>query len=112
MIVLVLWPFFKYPWNMREFSDFEQLLSFDKEVLEQIVREGELMLEAQLVTANAGDQRALTFMGYLVATATAAVGAAIALLLSEPPRIDRIPFCVLLVNFCIQSAKMCDSQEV
>lgn len=75
---------------MKDFQQFEHLLDFEQEVLEKIVHEGEIRLEAQLATANAADQRALTYLGYLVATATASVGAAVALLLSQAPRLPLI----------------------
>jgi hypothetical protein len=93
---LALLPFFKYPIQMKNFEEFEHLLDFDQDVLQKIVREGETMLEAQLATANAADQRALTYLGYLVATATAVVGAAVALLLSETPR---LPLVVIAFAF-------------
>jgi hypothetical protein len=54
-------------------------------ILEEVVREGEAMLAAQLTVATAADQRAMTFAGLLIAAATAATGGVIALVLSDKP---------------------------
>jgi len=102
--VLVLLPFLKYPLRMKDFAEFERFLAFDQDVLEQIVREGELMLEAQLATANAADQRALTYLGYLVATSTASVGAAIALLLTEKRPIGLIAIAFIFAGGLLYAA--------
>ncbi|WP_293967752.1 hypothetical protein [Sphingomonas sp.] len=55
------------------------------EVLEQVVREAETLIAAQLVVAGAADQRAMTFAGFLIAAATAAIGGVVALILSDKP---------------------------
>ncbi len=70
---------------MKTFPDFDQLLQFNQEVLIKIIDEGEKKLDAQLVTANAADQRALSFSGFLIGASTAVVGAAIALTISKEP---------------------------
>jgi hypothetical protein len=72
---------------MKTFEEFEQIFGFDQAVLEKIVQEGEIRLEAQLTTANSADQRALSFAGLLIGTTTATVGAAIALAIAEKPKI-------------------------
>jgi hypothetical protein len=56
----------------------------EDEVLKEVVREAEARLGAQLQIATAADQRALTFAGFLIATATAALGAGLALLTRVP----------------------------
>jgi hypothetical protein len=72
---------------MKQFEDFKSLSLFDQEIIEIIVSEGETKLEAQLATANAADQRASSFLGFLVGASTATIGAAIALTISDKPRI-------------------------
>lgn len=70
---------------MLPFKDFYHLLNFDQAVLERIVLEGEAKLQAQLSVATASDQRAISFLGFLVGAATAVIGASVALLLSNTP---------------------------
>jgi hypothetical protein len=48
-----------------------------KGVLEEIIREAEARLEAQLTAAVAADQRAMTFAGLMLAAAGAMIGAAL-----------------------------------
>lgn len=90
---------------MINFLDFEPLLSLDQEVISKIVLEGEARLNAQLATANAADQRAMSFAGFLIGTTTATVGAAIALSISDKPRIFLITVafafacCLLIATF-------------
>lgn len=62
-----------------------EISSFPIEVLDEVVREGEAMLAAQLTVATAADQRAMTFAGLLIAAATAATGGVIALMLGDKP---------------------------
>ena len=52
------------------------------EVLDEVVREAELRIAAQLETANASDQRAMAWCGFLITIATAGTGGAISLSLS------------------------------
>jgi hypothetical protein len=70
---------------MAEDNPTESLKNLPQEVLEQIVREGELMMQAQLQTHLATDQRAITFAGLMLTAATASFGAAIALVRVTPP---------------------------
>jgi hypothetical protein len=85
VLALVPVPFLVYPQKMKQFADFEHLLLLDQEVLDEIVREGELRLSSQFETATAADQRALTLIGFQTAAATAAIGASVALLLGKEP---------------------------
>jgi hypothetical protein len=66
-------------------NDFESLRALSDDVLAEIVREGETRVLAQLQIATAADQRALTFAGFLVAAATAALGGGIALMKATNP---------------------------
>ena len=66
-------------------SRIHELRKFDKPILDEVVREGEMMLAAQLAMATAADQRALTFSGFLIATGTAALGGTAAMILSTSP---------------------------
>ena len=45
----------------------------------EAIREGERLLDAQFAAATAADQRALTWAGFLIAAATAALGGGVAL---------------------------------
>jgi len=54
-------------------------------VLAEILREAESRLEAQLTAAIAADQRAMTFLGFLLALVTFLVGAAIAAATASTP---------------------------
>jgi hypothetical protein len=63
-------------------NDFEALRSFDTDVLDEIVREGELFLQAQFGAASASDQRGMAWAGFMVAAATAALAAAASLVVS------------------------------
>ena len=66
-------------------NEFEAISSLDESVQQEIIREAEMRLDAQLTVATAADQRALTFGGFLIATATAALGGGIALLTKDKP---------------------------
>ena len=57
------------------FSDFQSFASFDENILREIVREGEMEMQARLETANAADQRALTVFGFQTTVLVALVGA-------------------------------------
>lgn len=63
-------------------NDFEALRSFDQDVLDEIVREAELYLQAQFVAAAASDQRGMAWAGFMIASATAALAAAASLVVS------------------------------
>jgi hypothetical protein len=75
------------PLIMKTFQEFEQFLNFKQDILAEIVREGEIKLNAQLAVATAADQRALTISGFQIAALTALIGGVAALLLSETPNV-------------------------
>lgn len=70
-----------------------EIRGFHDDVLDEIVREGEAMLAAQLSVATAADQRAMTLAGFFIAAATAAVGGVVALILS-----DKVDWNVVLIG--------------
>jgi hypothetical protein len=55
------------------------------ELQREALREGELRIAAQFQAATAADQRALTWGGFLITSATAALGGGVALLTKTPP---------------------------
>lgn len=61
-------------------SNLDSLQKLDDDVLREVVREAERRLDAQLATANAGDQRAMAWAAILVTGAVAITGASAALL--------------------------------
>ena len=58
----------------------DSLRELDDDVLREVVREAEKLLDAQLVTANASDQRAMAWAALLVTAAIAVTGGSAALL--------------------------------
>ncbi len=62
------------------------LAGADQETLEEILREAEAFLGAQLSAAIAADQRALTFSGFLAASIVVLVGATATFALASPSR--------------------------
>ena len=66
----------------------EQLQLLREEVLDEVIREAEVMIQAQFQSHLATDQRAFTFGGLTLTAATAALGAAIALSRADPPAMD------------------------
>jgi len=68
---------------MASGNNFQELRNLPADVLAEVVREGELRVEAQLATATAADQRALTFAGFQIASATAALAGGIALIVGD-----------------------------
>jgi hypothetical protein len=70
---------------MIQINAFDPLRTLDEDVLAEVVREGELRLQAQLSTATAADQRALTLAGFQVASASAALAGGGALIVSDKP---------------------------
>lgn len=68
---------------MADCNRFEPLRTLPMEVLEEVVREGEARVVAQLDAAKAADQRALTIAGFQITSATAALGGGIALAIGE-----------------------------
>ena len=63
----------------------EALGTLPEEVLAEVVREGELKLQAQLEASLAGDIRALSLAGFSLTGSTALLGAAAALARNERP---------------------------
>jgi hypothetical protein len=92
--------------NLKPFAEFEQLLLLDQGIIEKIVSEGEARLEAQILTANAADQRALTFSGFLIGTASATLGAAIALVVSSQPKLPLIAIAFIFAAFMLVATFM------
>lgn len=66
-------------------NNFDTFRDLPEELQKTAIREGEAWLEAQLHTANSADQRALTWAGFLIAAATAALGGGIALISKSAP---------------------------
>jgi hypothetical protein len=64
---------------MADCNNFEPLRSLPRDVLDEVVREAEVRLAAQLQMASAADQRALTIAGFQIAAATASLGGGVAL---------------------------------
>lgn len=66
----------------KNFDSFNDLpVSLQKEA----IREGEMLLDTQFTAATAADQRALTWAGFLIAAATAALGGGVALFNGRHP---------------------------
>lgn len=66
----------------KNFDTFADLpVSLQKEA----IREGEKLLDAQFTSATAADQRNLTWAGFLIAAATAALGGGVALFNNDRP---------------------------
>jgi hypothetical protein len=64
---------------------FEPLRALDQKVLDEIVREGEVRLSAQLQIATAADQRALSIAAAQITSSTASLAGGIALALGSKP---------------------------
>ena len=60
----------------------DSLKELDDSVLKEVIREGERMLDAQLATANASDQRAMAWAAFLASGAVAITGGSAALLVT------------------------------
>lgn len=60
----------------------ESLRELDNDVLREVVREAERMLDAQLTTANAADQRAMAWAALITSGAVAILGGSAALLVT------------------------------
>jgi hypothetical protein len=63
----------------------ESLASAKIDTLQEILRQAETYLQAQLTAAIAADQRAMTLAGYLATSIAVLLGASGALLLATPP---------------------------
>ncbi|WP_143146734.1 hypothetical protein [Novosphingobium sp. NDB2Meth1] len=88
----------------RGFSDFSSFQQFPVEVLREIVREGELEMQARLETANAADQRALTLVGFQITAATALIGATYFLYSQHPVDKLFLFLCIFEAIFLITAA--------
>lgn len=73
----------------------------DKDKLDEIIREAELLLDAQTALATAADQRALTFAGLLVAAVAALVGAALA---AHPQSLPVVSLSAIAAGLLVASA--------
>jgi hypothetical protein len=62
----------------------ETLKDADPEFLDEILREAESRINAQLTTAIAADMRAMTFLGFISAIAVASVGTGLATYADKP----------------------------
>jgi hypothetical protein len=71
--------------EMADLQKFDVLRRFEADVLSEIVKEGEARLQAQLQIATAADQRALTFAGFQIASATGALAGGVALVSKDGP---------------------------
>lgn len=76
-------------------NDFDELRLLSDDVLAEVVREAEARLQAQLQIATAADQRALTFAGFQIAAATAALAGGVALLNAPTPDFSLATLAVL-----------------
>jgi hypothetical protein len=70
---------------MADDKDYDGLRDLDLNVLDEVVREGDAKLDAQLQVATAADQRALTLAGFQITAATGAVAGGVALMTSKEP---------------------------
>jgi hypothetical protein len=73
------------------------LESADEATLQEIARQAEVYLDAQLVSATAADARALTFAGLIMAANVILVGASYSLVTMEKPNVFLAWTCVGLV---------------
>lgn len=89
-------------------NDFEALRSFDREVLDEIVREAEMRLQAQFAAAAASDQRGMAWAGFMIASATAALAAAASLAIAGDHKIlaiTTLAFSALILAATFLAAK-------
>lgn len=66
-------------------KNLDELKFLPDDVLGEVIREAETMMQAQLQSQLASDQRAFTFSGIMLTAATAALGATIALMQAKLP---------------------------
>lgn len=84
-------------------NDFEDLRSFDEKVLNEIVREAEIYLQAQFAAAAASDQRGMAWAGFMIASATAALAASAALVVSDGHKVLAITSLVLAAMLLVST---------
>ena len=75
----------------------DRLQAADRETLDEIIREAESNLQAQLTAALAADQRAVGFAGLAAAAAVVAASGGGALLLGDDPQPWMATLCIVLV---------------
>lgn len=76
-------------------NTFETFSDLPDELQLEALREGEMLLQAQLTVATAADQRALTWGGLLLTGASATLGGAFAMLFKKAPDMGLIYLAVL-----------------
>ena len=64
---------------MADLNSFAPFRQFDEETMKEVVREGEIYLQAQFTAAAASDQRGMAWAGFMIASAAAALAGAAAL---------------------------------
>lgn len=64
---------------MADLNSFAPIKQLDTETMKEVVREGEIYLQAQFTAAAASDQRGMAWAGFMIASAAAALAAAAAL---------------------------------
>lgn len=89
---------------MVERNDFDELRRLSISVLSEVVREGELRLQSQLQIATAADQRALTFVGFQIASATASLAGGVALIIAKEPNKSLAYLAVLFALILVVAA--------
>lgn len=77
----------------------DELRSLDQTILGEVIREGEVRLQAQLATATAADQRAMAWAGFVTTLATASVGASASLFIGKSHLLLAVIAAALAVAF-------------
>lgn len=85
-------------------NSFETFKDLPDELQREAIREGEKRLEAQLSVATAADSRALTWSGFLLTAATAALGGGIALINKEKPDLWLAVLAILFAGALLRAA--------
>jgi hypothetical protein len=67
---------------MARDKNLDSLRELDSDVLNEVIREGEAMLQAQFSAATASDQRAIAWTGFLITLVIAAIGATASIAIS------------------------------
>lgn len=74
----------------------QKLINAEHDILQEILRESELKLAAQLQSGLAADQRAFTYLGFIVVIVVVIVGAAFSLQIDKPTNTALSVICLLL----------------
>lgn len=85
-------------------NNFESFKTLPKSLQDEALREGEARIQAQFAAAGAADQRALTWGGFLIAAATAALGGGVALITKETPDFSLAILALLLAAALLRAA--------